>query len=229
MFFHEINPDMTWFNTAIVLALVSLAIGYIKLTERRKKLMSKENDIPIELELEPESNTELSDKTKEALATVKDVNILKWIHTAIEKGYEGVGVIFTTKDNYVLGINGKNEAEYPGGKVELADINLLDTAKREILEETGLDLEISRLTTKYKITGGTTGYPSYVYIVEITEDEFKQLSSPDRTFSKFIKVRKVSNVDTVIDSITGEIYELRKFNRKYVIPQIEKHLIDYTP
>ena len=167
----------------------------------------------------------LSEKTKKALAEAEgNEKELKWIQTSIAKGYEGVGVIFTCDNNYVLGINKKREAEYPGGKVELEDASIVDTVKREVQEETGLSLDPARFETKYQVTGGTTGYPSWVYIVNLTEEEFQKLTSTDGTFSKFIKVKTIKNVDQVVDVLTGEAYEIRKFNKKYVLPQIAEYL-----
>jgi 8-oxo-dGTP pyrophosphatase MutT (NUDIX family) len=174
----------------------------------------------------------LSDKTKEALKKATDENdskTLKWIETSIAKGYEGVGVIFYILDNkkisYVLGVNKKGEAEYPGGKVEASDSSKEATVQREVEEETGLYFPLERFVKCFEINGGTTGYPSYLFLVEISIEEFQHLKSKDGTFSKFIKVPEVIDCEQVHSN--GTAYELRKFNRKYVLPQIKDSLIEY--
>lgn len=181
----------------------------------------------------PEPEPELSEKTKTSLQEAiekKDTKTEKWIQTSIKKGYEGAGVIFyVVRDEqifYVLGINKKNEAEYPGGKCEDDDTNIESTVAREVLEETGLFIEKNRFVNKCPITGGTTGYPSYVFFVKITEEEFSKLHSKDGTFSKFITVDNIIDCEKVKDSDSGTEYELRKFNRKYVIPQIKDSILN---
>jgi 8-oxo-dGTP pyrophosphatase MutT (NUDIX family) len=162
----------------------------------------------------------------------------KWIRTAITKGYEGVGIIPYLKKNnlllFILGINKKNETEYPGGKVEESDTDLIHTVQREVLEETNLTIDRSRFEDPdlgldlgrgpLEITGGTTGYPSYVFLVEFTEDEFLKMYSKDGTFSKFILTKNIINTEIIVDDISGTEYPFRKHNRKYVIPQIQDKL-----
>jgi len=173
----------------------------------------------------------LPEKTKEALAKAiadKDTKTEKWIRTSIKKGYEGVGIIpYTVHDkrvSFVLGINKDNKAEYPGGKCEEADEDLKGTVQREVQEETGLIIDKDRFVNGLQVTGGTTGYPSYVFLVAITEEEFSGLRSPDSTFSKFIKVNKIIDCENVRNAFGDDEYEFRKFNRKYVIPQVKESI-----
>lgn len=181
-------------------------------------------------------NMNLSNKTKEALAKAiveNDQKTKKWIEISIEKGYEGVGVIPYVYDPikqlfyFVLGINKKGEAEYPGGKVEEVDSDKEDTVSREVAEETGLIIPRNRFVISFEVNGGTTGYPSYVFLVEISDNEFNQMTSVDGTFVKFIKVQNVVGCETVKDEATGTDYELRKFNKKYVLPQIRDDVLAY--
>jgi 8-oxo-dGTP pyrophosphatase MutT (NUDIX family) len=156
-----------------------------------------------------------------------------WKRISQIKGYEGAGVIFIVESNwYVLGINKNNEAEYPGGKVEEQDNSVAHTIAREVEEETGLKLDISRVSKLAEITGGATGYSAFVSITFITTDEFNLMNSnclnnTDGTFSKFIKTKDIVDTDTVIDS-NGESYKLRKFNAKYIIPQIKESLPNFN-
>lgn len=148
-----------------------------------------------------------------------------WIKTSLHKGYEGAGAIFTCDNYFVLGLNLKNEVEYPGGKVEMIDESIQHTIQREIHEETSLIISIERISTLFKITGGETGTPSYVSIIDISNEEFNQanhfLSNNNLTFSKLIKTKKIEQFVTDIDH---NIYPLRKFNFKYILPQIKPNL-----
>lgn len=149
-----------------------------------------------------------------------------WIKTSISKEYEGAGAIFLCDNHFVLGVNVKNEVEYPGGKVEIPDLSIENTIQREVQEETSLLIPIERISTLFKITGGETGTPSYVSLIDISNDEFNSsneyLSKNPNTFSKLIKTKKLGQFIT--DSNSDKIYPLRKFNYKYILPQIENLL-----
>lgn len=206
------NNDTEMIRAATAAAAVTLSVGALTYVRMNK-------------------DSHLSEKTKEALAKAiadKDTKTEKWIKTSAQKGYEGVGVIPYTvrnkKVSFVLGINKKNEAEYPGGKCEDADEDLESTVQREVREETGLIINKDRFVNGLQVTGGTTGYPSYVFLLPISEEEFGALRSPDNTFSKFIKVDQIVDCEKVTDTVSGEEYELRKFNRKYVIPQVKNSI-----
>jgi len=216
-----------------------------KMTDKADKAITSQQELETEQEPEPEPEPEpeLSEKTKQALDKAraeKDKKTENWILTSIKKGYEGAGVIFYLKQTryepvekmFVLGINKENKAEYPGGKCEEEDNDIESTAAREVLEETGLIIDRSRFVNGLKVTGGTTGYPSYVFLVEITMNEFLSLiastsCSPDNTFIGFITVDNILDTEKVLDSVSKTEYELRKFNRKYVIPQIKDAIISY--
>jgi len=153
----------------------------------------------------------------------------KWIILSKERGYEGAGAIMVYDDTYVLGINEYNEAEYFGGKIEESDASIQDTAQREILEETGLIIDKSRLNIKMMapIEGGLTGTVAHVFLLNILKEEYDSLKSTDQTFIKFIRVKSIIKRDNVVDINDGKSYLLRKFNRKYIIPQLEKYLVDF--
>lgn len=157
----------------------------------------------------------------------------EWLETSKAAGYEGAGVIFYYNSEnttyFVLGINKKNEAEYVGGKVEKEDKDVIDTVQREIKEETGLYIREFRLHQRFKITGGTTGCPSFLFCVQITDAEFLDMKSEDGTFTKFIKTTNMfGSLETpkLVDS-NGDVYDIRKFNYKYVYPQIKEEFENY--
>jgi hypothetical protein len=157
----------------------------------------------------------------------------EWVETSKKAGYEGAGVIFYVFDRgdvfFILGINKDNKAEYVGGKIEKTDKDLVDTVQRETKEETGLNIERNRFDHRFKITGGTTGFPSFVFLVQITPKEFLQMKSEDGTFRKFIKTLDMFGdgvPPNVIDS-DGNVYNVRNFNYKYVYPQIKVELEAY--
>lgn len=179
----------------------------------------------------------LPEKTRMALEKAireGDEKTKAWIEAAIEGEYEGAGVIFTKRSkknkkvkNFVLGVNKKKkagsigEAEYIVGKRERGDGDRIDTAKREVEEEAGLHISRARFSgPAYPITGGTTGYPFYVYFVELMDEEYEAVNSPDGTFTRFIEVPSILDRDIVTDISTGDTFPLRKFNVKYVFPQI---------
>jgi 8-oxo-dGTP pyrophosphatase MutT (NUDIX family) len=169
---------------------------------------------------------------------------IQWIVNSIRQGYEGAGVILYVGQGpnrrYILGIKqGTGEAEYPGGKVERRDVGPADTARRELFEETGLGLSISRFHTKCTITGGTTGCEAHVFLVNLTHAEATSLliaaypdNAPGDTFTSFIRVKDLfaedgTVLETVVNDVTGQTYPLRKFNRKYVLPQIKDFLLSH--
>ena len=243
-----------WTSTILLFASVGI-LAYIK-NQNNWNNKKMEQSVPVSILKNTDSKTadpipapadpkpadpvlmpqkDLSDKTKTALQEAidkKDEKTEKWIKVSIQKGYEGVGVIPYIFDPvklifyFVLGINKKGDAEYPGGKVELTDSDKEDTVRREVLEETGLDIAKNRFVTGFDVNGGTTGFPSYVFVVEFTDSEFKQMKSKDKTFSEFILVQNIFG-DKVKDENTGKEYDVRNFNKKYVLPQVMNRLFDY--
>jgi 8-oxo-dGTP pyrophosphatase MutT (NUDIX family) len=176
---------------------------------------------------------------RELRAAADDGNLksVQWILTAVEKGYEGAGIIpyvgSGSNRRFVLGINKKGEAEYPGGKVERDDLDLIATAQREIKEETGLDIGQERFTTKCAVSGGTTGFQSHVFLLKLSQQEFEALKSKDGTFVEFVQVAEVVDPGPekrqhVVDVATGKSYPIRKFNREYVLPQIKDFLLQHA-
>lgn len=179
---------------------------------------------------------------------VKELKEIQWIVTSIDKGYEGAGVIpyigTGVNKRFVLGINKKGEAEYPGGKVENEDSDMISTARREFFEETGIDIERARFHTKCEITGGNTGFASHIFLVQITESEFEAMNLPvcgecnrtDGTFTGgFIQVDEIvspegedAKLANVVDIKTKTVYPIRKFNREYVLPQIREFLLKHS-
>lgn len=221
-----------------ILALVTVIAGFFAYFKMNKNIVKEpepksepEQKPELEQKPEPEKSRETPKKAREALIKAiadGDTKTEKWIRTSIVKGYEGVGVIpYIRKENkvlFVLGINKKGEAEYPGGKCEDQDNDLASTVRREVVEEIGLLIDKNRFVNGLQITGGTTGYPSYVFLVEINEADFNLLYSIDGTFSKFILTENIVDCDLITDYY-GIEYELRKFNKKYVIPQIRDSIL----
>lgn len=178
----------------------------------------------------------VSEFTKKALnksLQEGDKKTQQWIETSISQGYEGAGVLpyILTKEGieYVLGLKYDDIikqyiAEYPGGKCEIYDDDSIDTAKREMEEECKLLINRNRFENSHRftITGGTTGYPSFLYLVQISDKELNDMKTNHSHFNGFTTTKSIFGSDTVKDSRDGNIYQLRKFNRKYVLPQIEQ-------
>jgi 8-oxo-dGTP pyrophosphatase MutT (NUDIX family) len=172
-------------------------------------------------------STKTLEELKKAIKN-EDLKTAKWITNSIDKGHEGAGVVPYIYENggfhFILGINKEGFAEYPGGKVEENDTCVEDTARREFNEETSYIINRERLNTFFQINGGTTGYPSYVFLVKFDQRDFdiiKQAKSTDGTFTDFIKVSNIFDCDKVTDALTNKEYEIRKFNKKYIFPQIK--------
>lgn len=161
----------------------------------------------------------------------KKQKMILWKKTAAEKGYEGAGLIVYTEIDgqnwFIFGINKEGKADYFGGKCEPDDKGITGTVCREVKEETGLVLVEQYLTNRFTVTGGDTGFPSYVFVGCIDVDEYKALTSPDGTFSKFILVKSLlDGGETVLDS-NGQVYGLRKSVHKYVLPQIRESMKEF--
>lgn len=90
------------------------------------------------LEIFP-NEKERQEKLIEYLENNKDKQITDWSN--FDGHITAGGFIYAAKENKILLLYHKdlNMYLYPGGHAENSDVNPLDTAKREVFEETGLD------------------------------------------------------------------------------------------
>jgi 8-oxo-dGTP pyrophosphatase MutT (NUDIX family) len=88
-----------------------------------------------------------------------------------------VQAVLLNKEGYVLGVSRKkdhNDMGLPGGKVDDDDKSLEDAIKREVKEETGLDIDMSTAIQVFSMH--RDGYMGYTYLIkdwsgEISTDE----------------------------------------------------------
>ena len=122
------------------------------------------------------------------------------------------GIIENDK-NEILLVKSRNRGIYsvPGGQVEIGE-NLIDALKREIKEESGVDVEVGKLICVSSNTGTYQGYNGYGLIPTKVMFGFTckyidgELQSSDET-SEVIWVSK----DKVLDYITLP-YLVKRFN-----------------
>ncbi len=105
-----------------------------------------------------------------------------------------VKVLLVNSNNEVLLANSNNEYQFPGGHVEEQE-ELLDTVKREIKEETGLELNLSNIEPFACSIGYWKDWPeegknrkTEIYYYEIICDE-----KPDLKNRKLTKKEKDGN------------------------------------
>ena len=73
------------------------------------------------------------------------------------------GIVVNDKNEILMIKNNRRGWEFPGGQVEVGE-NVIDAVKREILEETGIDVEVGEL---FCISSNTGKYPGYNGVKEI--------------------------------------------------------------
>lgn len=73
------------------------------------------------------------------------------------------GIVINVKNEILIAKNLRRGWEFPGGQVEVGE-NVIDAVKREILEETGFDVEVCEL---FCVSSNTGKYPGYNGIKEI--------------------------------------------------------------
>ena len=73
------------------------------------------------------------------------------------------GIVVNDKNEILMIKNNRRGWEFPGGQVEVGE-NVIDAVKREILEETGIEIEVGEL---FCISSNTGKYPGYNGVKEI--------------------------------------------------------------
>ena len=73
------------------------------------------------------------------------------------------GIVVNEKDEVLLEKNNRAGWVFPGGQVEEGE-NLIDALKREIMEETGVDVEVGEV---FCISSNTCKYPGYNGVKEV--------------------------------------------------------------
>ena len=73
------------------------------------------------------------------------------------------GIVINEKDEILMVNNLRRGWEFPGGQVEVGE-SVIDAVKREIFEETGIDIEVGEV---FCISSNTGKYPGYNGVKEI--------------------------------------------------------------
>ncbi len=73
------------------------------------------------------------------------------------------GIVINEKDEILMIKNLRRGWEFPGGQVEAGE-NVINAVRREILEETGIEVEVGEL---FCISSNTCKYPGYNDVKEI--------------------------------------------------------------
>ena len=73
------------------------------------------------------------------------------------------GVVTNEKGEVLLAKNNRRGWEFPGGQVEVGE-NVIDAVKREIMEETGVDIEVGEV---FCISSNTCKHPGYGGVKEV--------------------------------------------------------------
>ncbi|MBQ8407546.1 MAG: NUDIX domain-containing protein [Clostridia bacterium] len=74
------------------------------------------------------------------------------------------GIVFNDLGEILMVKTPRSGWVFPGGQVEVGE-NLIDAVKREVMEETGVDIEVGEL---FCISSNTGKYPGYNGVKEIT-------------------------------------------------------------
>ncbi|MBN2795202.1 MAG: NUDIX hydrolase [Clostridia bacterium] len=121
------------------------------------------------------------------------------------------GIILNDKEEVLLVHTPKSGWVFPGGQVENEE-NLIDALKREVLEESGIHIEVDRLIGLYSNTKGYPGYNGYEDIptklmIDFTGHYIEgELTASDETDAcKWVKKEDVLNLMTSVNYI--ERYE----------------------
>lgn len=115
-------------------------------------------------------------------------------------------ILINCKNEIILGYS-NNEYQFPGGHVEEGE-NLIDAVKREIKEETGIELELNKLKPFACLQGYYKDWPSIgknrkteIYYYEIKTDKLPNINNTKYTEKeiegnyelRFIPIEKVEN------------------------------------
>ncbi len=118
----------------------------------------------------------------------------------------GSAVLIEHKGKYLLGkrnkINYQNFWIIPGGKVEWGE-NLEQTAKREIKEETNLDIEIVKFLTWKEIINTKDDYHRYVFFFlgKLKEPLNINIITPeDISEARFFSIEEIKKLELLAES-----------------------------
>lgn len=75
----------------------------------------------------------------------------------------GAGVVISDKDEVLMVKTYNAGWVFPGGQVEVGE-NVIDAVKREIMEETGIDVDVGEV---FCISSNTGKYPGYNGVEEV--------------------------------------------------------------
>ena len=73
------------------------------------------------------------------------------------------GIVMNENDEILMIKNNRRGWEFPGGQVEVGE-NVIDAVRREVLEETGVDIEVNEV---FCISSNTASYPGYNGVKDI--------------------------------------------------------------
>ena len=73
------------------------------------------------------------------------------------------GIVINEKDEILMVKTHRGGWVFPGGQVEVGE-NVIDAVKREVMEETGIDIEVGEV---FCISSNTCKYPGYNGVKEI--------------------------------------------------------------
>ena len=73
------------------------------------------------------------------------------------------GIVMNDNDDILLVKTHRGGWEFPGGQVEVGE-NVIDAVKREVMEETGIDIEVGEV---FCISSNTCKYPGYNGVKEV--------------------------------------------------------------
>ncbi len=73
------------------------------------------------------------------------------------------GIVINERNEILMIKNNRRGWEFPGGQVEVGE-NLINAVKREIMEETGIDVEVGEV---FCISSNTCKYPGYNGVKEV--------------------------------------------------------------
>lgn len=95
----------------------------------------------------------------------------------------GAGIVINENDEVLLVKTHNAGWVFPGGQVEVGE-NVIDAVKREIMEETGIDIEVGEV---FCISSNTGKYPGYHGVKEI----------PTKNYARFYMQGKRRNSQAV--------------------------------
>jgi predicted Rossmann-fold nucleotide-binding protein len=122
--------------------------------------------------------------------------------------HSGVALALKYKNGYILGKrgdecdNGPRQYAFFGGKVDKTDSDLLETCKREIIEELGFAMDKSRINYNDSTNPMTTldvfenvSYVTLTYEYELNDDEFSQIKNVEKEKGKCSEIILYSKDD----------------------------------